>query len=95
MPYTWPRYIARSGEKAIINFSRTALENTLRILRALESRHQAQLGTALTIRRLGEALYIPMLPYKGACLIYDKNKAASDCVSEDIEQLLRLSPSEE
>ena len=57
LPYYYPRHYVGTTDAAIRDLSRTALENTLSILHALEQAHQEQFSTALTLRRLGEALY--------------------------------------
>lgn len=59
LPYYYPRHYVGTTDAAIRDLSRTALENTLSILHALEQAHQEQFSTALTLRRLGEALYRP------------------------------------
>ena len=62
LPYYYPRHYVGTTDAAIRDLSRTALENAHAIVHALEQAHQAQFSTALTLRRLGEALYRPRLP---------------------------------
>ena len=77
-------------DAAIRDLSRTALENTLSILHALEQAHQEQFSTALTLRRLGEALYRPRLPDRGRSLRYDLSLPASACLEDDLLRLDRI-----
>ena len=60
----------------------------------LEQAHQEQFGTALTLRRLGEALYRPRLPDRGRSLRYDLSLPASACLEGDIEMLKRMRPAD-
>ncbi|MDO4568199.1 MAG: hypothetical protein Q4B99_04480 [Clostridia bacterium] len=95
LPYTWPRYLRNAPDGAVRRFSQTCLSNARSILRALESCHQLRYNTALTLRRLGEALYRPFLPEKGATVHYDLNAPASACVAEDELVFARTAPQEE
>ena len=90
LPYYYPRHYVGTTDAAIRDLSRTALENTLSILHALEQAHQAQFSTALTLRRLGEALYRPRLPDRGRSLRYDLSLPASACLEDDLLRLDRI-----
>ena len=90
LPYYYPRHYVGTTDAAIRDLSRTALENTLSILHALEQAHQAQFSTALTLRRLGEALYRPRLPDRGRSLRYDLSLPASVCLEDDLLRLDRI-----
>ena len=61
------------------------------ILTALEERYQETFGASLTIKRLGEAIFTPRLPDKGAHMQYDLNVAASSYLKDDILLMQRLS----
>lgn len=89
-PYYYPRHYVGTTDAAIRDLSRTALENTLSILHALEQAHQEQFSTALTLRRLGEALYRPRLPDRGRSLRYDLSLPASACLEDDLLRLDRI-----
>lgn len=65
LPYVYPGYFFDVTEGSIRGLSKTALENAMQILRALEREHQRVFSAALTIRRLGEALTQPRLPRQG------------------------------
>ena len=90
LPYYYPRHYVGTTDAAIRDLSRTALENTLSILHALEQAHQEQFSTALTLRRLGEALYRPRLPDRGRSLRYDLSLPASACLEDDLLRLDRI-----
>ena len=90
LPYYYPRHYVGTTDAAIRDLSRTALENTLSILHALEQAHQEQFSTALTLRRLGEALYRPRLPDRGRSLRYDLSLPASVCLEDDLLRLDRI-----
>ena len=90
LPYVYPSYFFDVTEDSIRNLSRTALENAIGILRTLEREHQARFATALTIRRLGEALVLPRLADKGECMHYDFSLPASSYLEEDLARLDRI-----
>ena len=71
-------------------YYKTALENAMQILRALEREHQRVFSAALTIRRLGEALTQPRLPDKGDCMTFDFSLPASSYLEEDLSRLDRI-----
>ena len=56
---------------------------------ALESAYREEYARNLTLRRLSEAVILPLCPDKGACLHYDPNLAASVYLENDLEQLMR------
>ena len=90
LPYFYPRHFAGTSDAAVRELSRTALENALSILRALETVHQRTFSTALTLRRLGEAIAYPRLPDRGKRLIYDFSVPASAYLEDDLLQLDRI-----
>ena len=90
LPYVYPSYFFDVTEESIRNLSRTALENAISILRTLEREHQRQFSTALTIRRLGEALLQPRLADEGECMQYDFSLPASSYLEEDLARLDRI-----
>ncbi len=90
LPYYYPRHFVGTTDQAIRDFSKTALENTLSILQALELVHQQTFHTALTLRRLGEAVLQPRLPDRGKCLTYDFSLPASAYLKDDLLQLDRI-----
>ena len=90
LPYVYPSYFFDVTETSIRNLSKTALENAMQILRALEREHQRSFSAALTIRRLGEALLQPRLPDKGDCMTFDFSLPASTYLEEDLARLDRI-----
>lgn len=90
LPYYYPNFFKDAEEKNVRNLSRTALENTLEILQALENAHQRLCDTTLTINRLAEALQYPRLPEQGECMQYDLNLPASAYVQDSLTQLERI-----
>ena len=59
-------------------------------MQTLEREHQRIFSTALTIRRLGEALLQPRLPDKSDCMDFDFSLPASRYLEEDLAQLDRI-----
>lgn len=90
LPYYYPRHFVGTTDAAIRNLSRTALENAYGILRALEAEHQNLFSTALTLRRLGEAISYPRLPDRGKSLEYDFSVPASAYLEDDLLHLDRI-----
>lgn len=90
LPYEYPKYLHGVKDAAIRRLSHTALNSALSILAALESSYQAAFSAVLTLKRLGEALYRPRLPDKGAHLQYDMNIMASTYLRDDLLLLSRI-----
>ncbi len=90
LPYYYPRHFVATTDQAVRDFSRTALENTLQILQALELVHQQTFNTALTLRKLGEAVSQPRLPDRGKSLVYDFSVQTSAYLQDDLLQLDRI-----
>ena len=89
LPYYYPKYIFDAAPESIRALSQVSLENACAILEALEHRHQQLFNTALTLRRLGEAIHSPRLPDKGTRMLYDLSVPASACVRDDLDLLNR------
>lgn len=92
LPYFYPRHYADATEAAVRELSRTALNNALSLLRALEKAHQGIFNTVLTLRRLGEAVEHPRLPDRGKALDYDFSIPASAYLEDDLLVLDRIRP---
>lgn len=90
LPYFYPRHFVATTDAAVRNLSRTALENALHILKTLEAVHQRCFNTALSLRRLGEAIAYPRLPDRGNSLLYDFSVSASAYLEDDLLQLDRI-----
>ena len=90
LPYFYPRHFVGTSDRAVRELSRTALENALDILKALEAVHQDIFSTALTLGRLGEAISYPRLPDRGKSLNYDFSVSASAYLEDDLLQLDRI-----
>ena len=90
LPYYYPNYFRDAAPEDVYALSRTALENALEILSALERANQDLFAANLTIRRLGEALYQPRLPEQGVCMMHDERLPASDYLRDSLQQLARI-----
>ena len=89
LPYYYPKYMYDAPPAAIRELSRTALENAVEILEALERQHQAAFNEPLILRRLSEAMESPRVPDKGHRMQYDLSVPPSVYVREDLNLLLR------
>jgi hypothetical protein len=90
LPYYSPMYIKGASNKTIYNMSMVSLENAKLILKTLETEYQELYEKKLTVKRLGEVLISPRLPYLGENIYYDLNKEASHYVDTSIEMLIKL-----
>lgn len=90
LPYYSPMYISGAKNEAIYNLSMVSLQNAKSILLALENEYQELYEKKLTVKRLGEVLISPRLPYLGENIYYDLNKEASQFMDASIEMLLKL-----
>ncbi len=90
LPYYSPMYISKATNESIYNLSMVCLENARSILKALESEYQEMYEKKLTVKRLGEVLISPRLPYLGENIYYDLNKEASGFMDGSIEKLIKL-----
>ena len=88
-PYAAPLFRDECGEEAVLNLSRCCLESARDVMLALEQVYRERYARNLTLRRLSEAVILPLCPDKGACLKYDANLAASVYLENDLEQLMR------
>ena len=95
LPYEYPEYLSGVTEHDLRILSMTALKNAHEILTALERRHQAVFSTALTLKRLAEALFRPRLPDKGRHLQYNLSMPASSYVEDDIAMMHRICKEED
>lgn len=95
LPYQYPRFFSGVSYADIFALSKTALQNTISILEALERSHLAQFGRSLTLRRLGEAVVRPRMPDRGGHLRYDLNIPASGYLHDDLYTLERSYHQEE
>lgn len=90
LPYYSPMYIGSATNESIYNLSMVSLENSKSILQVLESEYQELYEKKLTVKRLGEVLISPRLPYLGDNIYYDLNKEASKYMDASIEMLIKL-----
>ena len=89
LPYAAPLFRDECGEEAVLALSRCCLESARDVMLALEQVYRERYARNLTLRRLSEAVILPLCPDKGACLKYDSNLAASVYLENDLEQLMR------
>lgn len=90
LPYFYPRHFADTTDAAVRELSHCALTNAHSLLRALELTHRRTFNTALTLRRLGEAVEYPRLPDRGNSLKYDFSVPASAYLEDDLLRLERI-----
>ena len=90
LPYYSPMFIKGATNEAIYNLSMVSLENSKSVLQALETEYQELYEKNLTVKRLGEVLISPRLPYLGENIYYDLNKEASGYMDATIEMLTKL-----
>ena len=90
LPFYSPMFIRGASKEAIYNLSMSCLENAKHVLLALETEFKEIFERNLTVKRLGEVLLSPRLPYLGDNIYYDLNKEASDFMDVSIESLLKL-----
>ena len=82
--------VARGETVALLYQSGEGLERRQELESlTLEREHQKITGASLTLRHLGEAVYSPRLPDKGAWMQYDLSIPPSSYVESDLAQLLR------
>ena len=92
MPYANPGFLRSADHTAVYRYSMTCLENTYRVLRALEEQYQKAYEKKLTLKRLGEVISYPKLPDMGTGMEYDENLAPSSYVEGAMLKLLRTTP---
>ena len=90
LPFYSPMFIRGASKEAIYNLSMACLENAKHVLLALETEYKEIFEKNLTVKRLGEVLSSPRLPYLGDNIYYDLNKEASSFMDVSIESLLKL-----
>ncbi len=90
LPYYSPMFVSGASNEAIYNLSMVCLENAKSILQTLETEYQEFFEKKLTVKRLGEVLISPRLPYLGDNIYYDLNKEASSFMDASIETLIKL-----
>lgn len=90
LPYYSPMFIRGASKEAIYNLSMVSLKNAKSILQTLEAEYQELYEKNLTVKRLGEVLISPRLPYMGDNIYYDLNKEASGYMDASIETLIKL-----
>ena len=89
LPYVYPEHLRQCGADAAYTFSRTCIANTLYIIEALETAYRRVYARSLTLRRLSEAVVLPLCPDKGR-MQYSLDGAVSDYLRDDLETLRRL-----
>ncbi len=90
LPYYSPMYIRGASKDSVYNLSMVSLENAKKILLTLEAEYQELYEKKLTVKRLGEVLISPRLPYIGDNIYYDLNMEASHYMDASIETLIKL-----
>ena len=89
LPYAYPEHLRQCGAGPAYAFSRTCIENTLYIIEALETAYRRVYARNLTLRRLSEAVVLPLCPDKGK-MKYQLDGAVSEYLRDDLETLRRL-----
>ena len=88
--YVAPPFIKDTSNEAIYNLSMTCLLNAKAILQALEKEYQTLYERNLTLKRLGEVMVSPRIPYIGKNISYDLNMEPSSYMDLTIENLIKL-----
>lgn len=89
LPYAAPAFQGECPDRAVFELSRCCIESARELMLVLEQVYREEFSRNLTLRRLSEAVILPLCPDKGACLRYDPNLAASVYLENDLEQLMR------
>lgn len=90
LPYSSASYIKGASRESVYNLSKIAIENSMDIMRMIETVYANETDRMLTISRLGEVLNIPRYPDKGKFISYDENIRPSEYLKGDLEQLHKL-----
>lgn len=90
LPYAYPGFIKQNDIAAILQYSMTCLENACEIMRALEEEYQRIYEKKLTLKRLGEVIAHPKIPYQGDGIDYDDLRAPSVFLESEMKRLSRL-----
>jgi nicotinic acid mononucleotide adenylyltransferase len=91
LPYHYPHRLGLE-ESAALDFSRLALEQSRRLLQALEEAFREAEGRLLSVRDLGVVVRVPRCPPLPEGFSPPPDRFPSDLVAEDIEALARLHP---
>jgi nicotinic acid mononucleotide adenylyltransferase len=91
LPYHYPHHLGLD-EVAALDFSRLALDQTRKLLLAIEETFRESEGRLLSVRDLGEVVRTPRCPPLPEGFLPPRERFPSDLVAEDIEALARLHP---
>ena len=91
LPYTSPIFIKGASMESLFNFSKTCIENSIEILKALEDEFHKINERNLTLSALGQVFTIPRCVDHGKDVAYDLSLTPSHYLENDLEQLKRLS----
>lgn len=90
MPYTSASFISGTGKESVYNLSRVCLENSMSILKALESEYHLIHERNLSLSYLGQVFTIPRCPDHGKDMEFDLKLNPSHYIKNDLELLNRL-----
>jgi len=90
LPYTTPVFIMDAGANGVYDFSKTALENAIRVLQVIEEEFHKVYERKFTLSSLGQVFSMPRVPDKGKDVTYDLYQAPSYYLDFDLEELQRL-----
>ncbi len=91
LPYTSPAFIRDSNKEAILELSKTCIENSINILSSLETLFHKINERNLSLISLGQVITTPRYPDHGKDIIYDLNLTPTHYLKNDLELLSRLS----
>ncbi len=91
LPYHYPHHLALD-DAAALDFSRLALDQTRKLLLAIEETFRESEGRLLSVRDLGDVVRTPRCPPLPEGFLPPRERFPSDLVAEDIEALARLHP---
>ncbi|AHM56812.1 cytidyltransferase-like protein [Peptoclostridium acidaminophilum DSM 3953] len=90
LPYAYPSFIRGASRESIFELSKICLENSMDILRVLESEYENINERNLTLGLLGEVFLYPRCPEMGKDVRYDLNMNPSSFLEDQLEYLKRL-----
>lgn len=90
LPYSSPRFLIDSGAKDIHSYSRIVLQNSQKIVEAIEEKYTLINKKSLRLDKINEVLNKPRVPYKGEYINYILSNPPSYYIKEDLTMLYRF-----
>lgn len=90
LPYTSLPFVKNASKESLYNLSRTCIQNSIDILKAIEKEYEKIHKRKLTLDHLGEVLKSPRYVDHGKNMNYDLNLNPSHYLENDLELLKRM-----